>query len=62
MTECYKCGSDGATNTLTVNNSEQFDEPTSYTTELDVSFDVDFNRQQLVRTLPLCDVCYRDAS
>ena len=64
MSECYNCGKSGATKMLTINNSKQFDSPTHYITELDVPFDVDFGDgldEYAVSTVPLCDVCHRNA-
>ena len=62
MTECYNCGSDGATNSLMVNNSKMYDSPTSHTTELDVPFDVDFGDgpdELGVVTVVMCDSCHK---
>lgn len=64
MTECYNCGKSGATNSVTINNSDADNRPSDLTDE-DVSFDVDFsgagNDPDLrVVTVTLCDGCKSD--
>lgn len=57
--KCHKCGKTEGVKSMTIDNSGRFEEPTSYTTELDVSFDVDFDGAP-AKTVRLCETCYSD--
>lgn len=64
MTECYNCGKSGATNSVTINNSNANPRPSDLTEE-DVSFNVDFSgaagdTDLAVVTVTLCDDCKAD--
>lgn len=64
MSECSNCGNDGATKTLTINNSKFTDED-QYLTEKDVPFEVDFSGHPddpdlEVVSVTICKKCYNN--
>jgi hypothetical protein len=63
MSECYNCEDSGATNTVTIDNSEKVDG--KYPTDEDVDFNVDFSgdpddSEMEVLSVTLCDDCYKN--